>query len=522
MKCPSKRTAITAKTQIQIITRNPVESIRLQVRHFEQDIYRRDFNFSSKRRIVEPTRWLDYNTNTIRIAQSSSNNKITSIPSNVKSLKALKNLNLSKNLIVIFPKSFSKIPVLHFLDLSYNPQLDFGSSFTILGEIKTLNSIDISNNELSSIPKEVMDVRYMALLNISNNQITELPDRMTQMIRLKSLDASNNLIENISGAFSLLEGLQQWNMNNNNLSSLPSDIGDMAELISMEANNNKLTSIPESLKRLTDLEKLDLGRNGIVKIGFDIGILKSLKHLNLGGNKLTDLDAKGIESLKHLEYLNLSDSPELKWELLTTPIFALSSLETLKIAHNGLKEIPAEITKCNQLKDVDFSGNEGIVTGEQFWKFMSQLPELTKLNLSEIALEVLSDNIKECKKLEYLNLDKNNIETISESIGDLKNLKSLSLNETLLKTIPESTSLLKNLETLSLINCSSIDISTLLNSIKNTKMTELNLSDGKIENFPEEIPLILAKQITLSGNIIKKSEIKRLKKELPDSEIIFE
>lgn len=153
---------------------------------------------------------------------------------------------------------------------------------------------------------------------------------------------------------------------------------------------------------------------------------------------------------------------------------------------------------------------------------MATLPMLTKINLASIALEVLHDNIKDCKKLEYLNLDKNKIETVSEAIGRLKSLKYLSFNNTKLKTLPLSTSLLQNLEKISLVNCTSIEIESLFTSLKDANIQELDLSNTAIESFPENIPHILAKQITLTGNKIKKSEIKRLKTELPYSLITHE
>jgi Leucine-rich repeat (LRR) protein len=153
---------------------------------------------------------------------------------------------------------------------------------------------------------------------------------------------------------------------------------------------------------------------------------------------------------------------------------------------------------------------------------MAALPMLKVLKLADNKLTTLSAQINQCKKLERINLDNNNIEIIPASIGELIDLKELSLNQTTLKTTPVSIAKLQKLKKISLANCTLIDIELLLNCLKENKLEELNLSNGNIESFPEEIPTLQIQQIKLKGNALKKTELKRLIQQLPYSTIVYE
>ena len=220
--------------------------------------------------------------------------------------------------------------------------------------------------------------------------------------------------------------------------------------------------------------------------------------------------------------MNLSDVPEIDWDNLLEQIFTFKKLQTLFIANNNIAKVSPSIKQCQQIANLDISGNKLAADKQEFWELMAALPLLKSINLANNNLQNVSNQIKSCSKLERINLDNNSIEVVSDAFGELSNLQQLSLNRTAIKTIPTSMVKLKRLKKISLEQCASLDIKELLNCLKNNTLEELNLSNANIESFPEEIPNIKVRQLILKGNALKKSEIKRLIKLLPNSTILFE
>jgi Leucine-rich repeat (LRR) protein len=72
-----------------------------------------------------------------------------------------------------------------------------------------LTKIDMSNNEIPSIPDEIGSQEEIGWLNMSNNKLQALPNTLFSLKMIKFLDVSYNQISVISealgGAHSLVE-----------------------------------------------------------------------------------------------------------------------------------------------------------------------------------------------------------------------------------------------------------------------------------------------------------------------------
>lgn len=113
-----------------------------------------------------------------------SNNCIEYIPDELANLRNLVELNFSKN-------SLGKSSNLKWNWLKGNLQ-------------KTLQSVDLSFNELMRIPNEVFKVFSLANLNLNHNNLDILPSGIGNLMKLKILSVSNNNLKILPGTISRL------------------------------------------------------------------------------------------------------------------------------------------------------------------------------------------------------------------------------------------------------------------------------------------------------------------------------
>jgi hypothetical protein len=135
-----------------------------------------------------------------------------------------------------------------------------------IGSLTNLQSLDLSDNELTELPDSISSLTNLQSLDLLNNRLTELPDWISSLINLQSLDL--------------------WG---NKLTDLPDWIGSLTNLQSLDISCNKLTELPDSIGSLTNLQSLDISCNKLTELPDSIGSLTNLQSLHLRSNKLTEL-----------------------------------------------------------------------------------------------------------------------------------------------------------------------------------------------------------------------------------------
>lgn len=118
----------------------------------------------------------------------------------------------------------------------------------------------------------------------------------------------------------------------------------------------------------------------------------------------------------------------------------------LNLSKTKLKEIPADVFKLTNLRELDLSRNKI----DSIPPAIAELASLTSLNLSGNHLEVLPDEIGRLSKLTILNLNRNKIVALPPAIGDLSELELLELWDNELQLIPDEISKLKKLKVVEL------------------------------------------------------------------------
>lgn len=162
---------------------------------------------------------------------------------------------------------------------------------------KNLIMLDISNNEIKEIPKELEALQNLRILIINNNQITDLDPGITNLINLEVLDASNNKINKISAEIAKLTKLEQLQLQNNMIKELPDGISALISLEMLVLEGNMIEKLPKKIGELSNLTILDLGKNKLQEIPWEIGSLKKLYFLDFSNNQIHKLDIQLFNKL---------------------------------------------------------------------------------------------------------------------------------------------------------------------------------------------------------------------------------
>ena len=232
--------------------------------------------------------------------------------------------------------------------------------FSQLVNLKTLN---LSQNQFSSLPPEIIKLTNLSTIWISNNKVAILPDEITNLTNLMRLYTSNNM-----------------------LSYLPASIVKLTKLVILNASSNRLVSIPKEICQLTSLAKLILARNQLSSIPREISELSGLIELNLSDNRLTNVPSQ-LFDLGNLTTLDLSDN---KLSFVPTDICNLTKLSYLNLSSNMIADLPNEICNLTKLENLylgnNYSWRGNRITGlpEEIYKLKS----LRNISLRNLQLAI--------------------------------------------------------------------------------------------------------------------------------------
>ena len=121
--------------------------------------------------------------------------------------------------------------------------------------------LDLSVEELRSIPLKLCQLTSLTTLNLSVNKLTSIPAELGQLGNLTTLNLSVNKLTSLPAEIGKLTNLKVLDLSGNQLTSIPAELGKLTKLRSLYLNDNQLTSIPAELGKLTKLEELKLAGN---------------------------------------------------------------------------------------------------------------------------------------------------------------------------------------------------------------------------------------------------------------------
>ncbi|KAM4627834.1 DISP complex protein LRCH3 isoform 6-T6 [Polymixia lowei] len=193
-----------------------------------------------------------------------SRNRLSDLPVEVCVFVSLESLNLYQNCLRSLPDS--------------------------LVNLQALTYLNISRNQLSVLPAVVCSLPLKVLI-ACNNKLVSLPEELGQLRHLTELDVSCNEIQTLPSQVGQLETLRDLNIRRNHLVRLPPELSELP-LVRLDFSCNKVTSIPVCYRRLAHLQSIILDNNPLQTPPAQIcikGRVHILKYLNLEASKTPDL-----------------------------------------------------------------------------------------------------------------------------------------------------------------------------------------------------------------------------------------
>nr|WP_198980186.1 leucine-rich repeat-containing protein kinase family protein [Herbaspirillum sp. ASV7] len=147
----------------------------------------------------------------------------------------------------------------------------------------TLEILDLSGNELTSLPDDLPRLTRLRIVFCSDNPFTELPAVLGRCPALEMIGFKANRIEHVPGE-SLPPSLRWLVLTDNRITQLPASIGRCTRLQKLMLAGNRLSALPPELAACRNLELLRLSANALAAFPHWLLTLPRLSWLAMAGN----------------------------------------------------------------------------------------------------------------------------------------------------------------------------------------------------------------------------------------------
>ncbi|MBC8485120.1 MAG: leucine-rich repeat domain-containing protein [Bacteroidetes bacterium] len=180
-----------------------------------------------------------------------------------------------------------------------------GTFFKNLQALYLANSPSILAKWVDKSSAALLNPTNILILDISNNNLESLPKGIGSMTNLISLNMSGNpdLMKEVDKSTPKLANLEILDISNNNLTTIPGFINKFALLKEINLSGNSIVSkeVDKCSPKLANVEKIDLSNNELTALVDWLleqkASLPMLKELNLKGNPLNDGEIEQIREL---------------------------------------------------------------------------------------------------------------------------------------------------------------------------------------------------------------------------------
>lgn len=165
----------------------------------------------------------------------------------------------------------------------------------ILGLADSLEVLNLSGNQLSTLPNWLPRLHKLRILFCSDNAFTEVPEVLGACPHLEMVGFKANRIAHLPTA-ALPPALRWLILSDNQLEQLPAELGDCARLQKLMLAGNRLQALPESLAACSRLELLRIAANRLPELPTWLLDMPRLSWLAFAGNPFSD--ASEAETLR--------------------------------------------------------------------------------------------------------------------------------------------------------------------------------------------------------------------------------
>lgn len=166
----------------------------------------------------------------------------------------------------------------------------------------TVETLDLSNNQLSDLPADLYLFTKLKRLFLTNNKFRHIPAVLSQCPQLIMLSfKGNKLTQFAEGA---LPATLEWLiLTDNQLSTLPEDFGRYTRLRKLALAANQLTALPDSMQQCRHLALVRLSLNKFESFPDWLFELPKLAWLGLGANPACPVsEAKAMQIARFSDY----------------------------------------------------------------------------------------------------------------------------------------------------------------------------------------------------------------------------
>ncbi|HDX8350959.1 TPA: serine/threonine-protein kinase [Aeromonas veronii] len=165
----------------------------------------------------------------------------------------------------------------------------------ILSLKETLEVLDLTGNQLSTLPDELAGFGKLRIIFCSENRFTELPEVLGRCPALTMVGFKANRIVTVS-ARALPAGLRWLILTDNAVEQLPDELGQCDALQKLMLAGNRLRELPASLANCRKLELLRIAANRIERFPEWLLSLPRLSWLAYSGNPFSEgAEARAID-----------------------------------------------------------------------------------------------------------------------------------------------------------------------------------------------------------------------------------
>jgi leucine-rich repeat protein SHOC2 len=106
-----------------------------------------------------------------------------------------------------------------------------GAVPTEVGQLASLEVLDLGGNQLTSLPAEIGQLTSLTKLNLCGNHLTSLPAEIGQLTALRELSLFSNHLTSLPAEIGQLTALEELSLGGNRLTSVPAEIGQLTSLV---------------------------------------------------------------------------------------------------------------------------------------------------------------------------------------------------------------------------------------------------------------------------------------------------
>jgi hypothetical protein len=206
----------------------------------------------------------------------------------------------------------------------------------------TLEILDLSGNQLSTLPNDFIKLKNLKILFLSDNQFTVFPEILGKCKSITMIGFKSNQIDTIAET-ALHTEIRWLILTNNQLTQLPVSIGNCWNMQKLALAGNQLTSLPAELSNCKNLGLLRISANQLTTFPEWLLTMPKLSWLAFAGNPFCYKPA--IEtSLAEIHWESLSLEHQLGQGasgIISKAIWQKSNYETTEVA---VKEFKGAVT----------------------------------------------------------------------------------------------------------------------------------------------------------------------------------